>query len=182
MSNFIELGTTEVKALKWLLKNTPPKRAKGPQVLKGVHMNILGGLETYNDQEGDKAEVRSIYPTDNENRATLKDFILQGIGIDEITPGETYPSKAVFFGQVGSTTEITGTFPEEECIDYEPDVKGEPTFALNPKFLKDIMDGFEGQVEVMYNTPTSPLSFRGMTKAGKLAYVVLMPMHLGYRG
>jgi len=182
MSEFIELRTPEKKALQWLLKNTPPKRAKGPQVFKAVHMNILGGLETYNDQEGDKAEVRAVYHEDNEDRATLRDFILSGIGIDEITPGETYPSKAVFFGQVGSTTEITGTLPEEECIDYEPDVKGEETWAVNPKYLKELLDGFEGQVEVMYNTPTSPLSFRGMTKAGKLAYVVLMPMHLGYRG
>lgn len=182
MSDFIELGTPEVKALKWLLKNTPPKRAKGPEVFKAAHMNILGGLETYNDQDGDKAEVRAVYPTNNEDRATLRDFILQGIGIDEITPGETYPSKAVFFGTVGSTTEITGTFPEEECIDYEPTTKGSPTFALNPKYLKELLDGFDGQVEVMYLTPTSPIAFRGKTKAGKLAYVVLMPMHLGYRG
>ena len=179
MSEFIELGTPEVKALKWLLKNTPPKRAKGPQVFKAVHMNILGGLETYNDQEGDKAEVRAVYHEDNEDRATLRDFILQGMGIDEIAPGETYPNTAILFDGIGSTTTISGALIEDECIDYEPDVKGSPTFAVNPKFLKGLLDGFDGQVEVMVQGGTMPLSFRGKTKAGKLAYVVLMPMQLG---
>jgi len=182
MSNFIELGTTEVKALKWLMSNTPAKRAKGPAVFKGVHMNILGGLETYNDQDGDKAEVRSIYSEDQGSRVTLTDRLLSGMGIDEIAPGETYPSTAILFDGIGSTTTISGALIDDECIDYEPDVKGNPTFAVNPKILKGLLDGFDGQVEVMVQGGTRPLSFRGKTKAGKLAYVVLMPMHLGKRG
>ena len=182
MSNFIELGTTEVKALKWLMGNTPPKKQQTPAVFRGVHMNILGGLETYNDQDGDKAEVRSIYSEDQGGRVTLTDRLLSGIGIDEIAPGETYPSTAILFDGIGSTTTISGALIEDECIDYEPDAKGSPTFALNPRYLRGLLDGFDGQVEVMIQDGIKPLSFRGKTKAGKLAYVVLMPMHLGKRG
>jgi hypothetical protein len=149
-----------------------------------VHINPDGGLKTINREN----QVRFLSFGKDYVGVSLLDKMVDGLGL-EVDENGNYPDKAVLIESPGRTLVMSA--PLDGVINIHPPESDDPTFALNSKFLKNLLSVFVGDVEVSVPEPsanyhgekakyvTSPLVFRGVTKNGERAYAILMPMHLG---
>lgn len=151
----IEGSKKESKALRWTQKASAPlSEKKSRPVLTGIR--ILDGIAVACDGFRLHA-IQRPESLENEFEATL---------VGKIPAGKFVAKMEV----------VEGRYPDYEAV--MPD--SEPTFeiAVNAKYLRDALQGFDGAVMLKFWADTKPMEILGSDKNGTPRYALIMPMFI----